>query len=396
MSSPAESPKQLPETLILRLLEVARVFLKLGMIGFGGPAAHIALMRGELVNRRQWLADADFLDLIGAASLIPGPHSTQVAIFVGFRRARWAGFLIAGICFILPAALFVGCLAWLYVAHGALPEVGGFLYAVKPVLIIVIVQALWSLSKRAIKTRSLAVLAFAAAVLNITGMHEIAVLFAAGAAMGGVALLARFAAARQCLLAAFIPAALLAGGAAAAGTAVPFSLPALFGFFLKTGSVLFGSGYVLLAYLRGDLVERWGWLTESQLLDAVAIGQINPGPLFTTATFIGYVLAGAPGAVVATVGIFLPAFFFVAVCGPLLPRLRRSRLFGQVLDGVNAASLAIMGVVAWRLGRASMVDVTTVTIALLSALALFRYRVSPVWLILSGGLAGTLLAIARA
>jgi chromate transporter len=371
-----------------RLVELAGLFLKLGTIAFGGPAAHLAMMEDEIVRRRQWLSRDEFLDLLGATNLIPGPNSTEMAIHIGHRRAGWAGLIVAGSCFILPAALLVTALAWVYVEFGRLPKAEGLLYGVKPIIIAVVAQALWGLGRSALKTKPLAVLAVAAAAASLLGGNELVILFGSG--FLGVAvrgLVQRKPAGGTTPLLAAVPALplpLAAATGSVAGGAAPFALWTMFLFFLKVGSVLFGSGYVLLAFLRADLVDRWQWLTEGQLLDAIAVGQITPGPVFTTATFIGYLLAGPPGAALATIGIFLPAFFFVAISGPLVPRLRRSALAGAFLDGVNVASLALMAVVTWHLGRVALTDWLTVTLALLSSLLLLRFRLNSAWLVLGG------------
>ncbi len=380
------------------LAELARVFLKLGTTAFGGPAAHIAMMEDEVVDRRRWLTHEQFIDLLGATNLIPGPNSTELAIHIGHARAGWAGLLVAGICFILPATLIVTGCAWVYTRFGRLPEAGGILYGVKPVVIAVVLQALWRLGRTAIRGPGLAVLALAAAGANAFGADELAVLGVASL-LAAVAerirtstRLAPPAAGLGALLLApdFSRSALAAAGAgvAGAGTAAAVGLWPLFAFFVKVGSVLFGSGYVLLAFLRGGLVHDRGWLTESELLDAVAIGQVTPGPVFTTATFIGYVLASGPGAAAATVGIFLPAFIFVAISGPLVPRLRSSPLAAAVLDGVNAASLALMGVVTVQLGTSALVDGLTLALAVVSAMCLLGLRVNSTWLVLGGAIAG--------
>lgn len=355
------------------MIELALLFLRLGATAFGGPAAHIAFMEEEVVRRRQWLSREEFLDLLGATNLIPGPNSTEMAIHIGYRRAGWPGLIVAGVCFILPAALIVGAIAWMYVRYAQLPDVEAVLYGIKPVIIAIVADALVRLAKTAVKSASLAALAVVAAVAALLGVNELLVLFGTGA----VVMLVR---ARNAMLA--LPL------AAAGGAAPAFGLLPLFLFFLKVGSVLFGSGYVLIAFLRADLVERWRWLTETQLLDAVAVGQITPGPLFTTATFIGYILGGAPGAVVATVGIFLPAFVFVAISGPLVPRLRRSRAAGAFLDGVNAAAVALMAVVTVELARAAIVDVVTVLLCAGSAAVLWKGRINSAWLVLAGAVAG--------
>ena len=397
----ADAPRPAPERAPRRtsLGELARLFLTLGATAFGGPAAHVAMMEDEVVRRRRWLTREQFLDYLGATNLIPGPNSTELAIHIGHARAGWPGLLVAGACFILPAALIVGAVAWAYVRYGALPEAAGLLYGVKPVVIAVVLQALWGLGRSAVKSATLAALGVGAAAAAGLGAHELAVLGAAGAAS---ALLHRARAPRtggapgSGLTAWWLAAppaaqtAATASAAVATGAAAPFGLWALFGAFAKIGAVLFGSGYVLLAFLRADLVERLGWLTERQLLDAVAVGQVTPGPVFTTATFVGYVLGGPAGAAAATAGIFLPAFVFVALSGPLVPRLRRSPTAGAVLDGVNVASLALMAVVAAQLARAALVDPLTVVLAAVSALLLVRWRVNSAWLVLGGAAAGLL------
>ncbi len=375
------------------LREVARLFLKLGMTAFGGPAAHIAMMEDEVVRRRHWLTHEAFLDLLGATNLIPGPNSTEMAIHIGHRRAGWAGLLVAGACFILPAGVITITLAWAYVRFGTRPQAGALLYGVKPVICAVILQALWGLSRAAVKTRLLAALALLTVVANAVGVGEIVVLLAAGAAT----VLARLVSERTPRQLLGVTAWAGPGGTALGaattvvtgmGLAAPFSLTALFLFFLKVGAILFGSGYVLLAFLRADLVERWHWLTDGQLLDAIAIGQLTPGPVFSAATFVGYVLGGLSGALVATAGIFLPAFVFVAVSGPLVPRLRRSPTAGAFLDGVIVGALALMAVVTFTLTRAAIVDGTTATLAAVSAVLLLRFRVNSAWLVLGGATLG--------
>lgn len=377
------------------LLELAGLFLKLGTIAFGGPAAHVAMMEEEVVRRRQWLRREEFLDLLGATNLIPGPNSTEMAIHIGHRRGGWPGLIVAGVCFILPAALIVTVIAWVYVRYGKVPQAAGLLYGVKPVIIAVVLQALWSLGRTAVKNRFLAVMALAAAAANFLGINELAVLFATGLITAAGSGTLRNARPGNMLLAAAPAApALAAAGAPAAvaiATAAPFGLWPMFLFFVKVGSVLFGSGYVLLAFLRADLVDRWHWLTEAQLLDAIAVGQFTPGPVFTTATFIGYLLAGGHGAALATIGIFLPAFIFVAISGPLVPRIRKSPLAGAFLDGVNVGSLALMAVVTLQLGRVALFDVFTVLLAVLSGVLLVRFKVNSAWLVLGGGVLGLLL-----
>ncbi len=378
------------------LREVGWLFLKLGATAFGGPAAHIAMMEDEVVRRRQWVSREEFLDLLGATNLIPGPNSTELAIHLGHRRAGWPGLLVAGVAFIVPAFLIVLGIAWAYVRFGTLPPAHGILYGIKPVVIAVVVQALWSLGRSAVKTRFLAFVGLAAVALTFLGTNELTVLFGIGffTMLWKVATLPRaHAKGPSATLLALFPALASAPAAPAlAGAVTPLGLSPLFLFFLKTGSVLFGSGYVLLAFLRADLVERWGWLTEAQLLDAIAIGQFTPGPVFTTATFIGYVLGGSPGAIVATAGIFLPAFVFVGISGPLVPKLRRSPLAGAFLDGVNVASLALMLVVTWQLGRSALVDWLTLALAFASAVLLIRWRANSAWLVLGGAVVGIFVA----
>ncbi|HEX5080464.1 MAG TPA: chromate efflux transporter [Blastocatellia bacterium] len=362
-------------------MQIALLFLKLGLISFGGPAAHVAMMEDEVVRRRGWLSHEEFLDLLGATNLIPGPNSTEMAIHIGYRRAGWPGLLIAGSCFILPATLIVTALAWAYVRYGSLPQTEAVLYGVKPVVIAIILQALWRLGRAAIKTKTLALIGATGILLEFLGVHELIVLFGAGCAMGlGNRVAARM---RRGESLSLIPAAFLA-----AQSASSFGLWPLFLFFLKVGSILFGSGYVLLAFLRADLVERWRWLTDAQLLDAITAGQVTPGPVFTTATFVGYVLGGLPGAFVATVGIFMPAFFFVAVSGSLVSRIRNSATAGAVLDGINAASLSLMAVVTWRLGQTALVDWLSVAMLGAGLILLIRFRLNSAWLVLAGALLG--------
>lgn len=338
-----------------RLGELGRVFLMLGLTAFGGPVAHVALMRRELVEKRGWLDQQTFLDLYGVTQLIPGPNSTELAIHIGKLRGGWPGLLIAGSAFILPAGLIVGMLAALYVAYGTMPALAGALYGIKPVIVAIVAEAAWSFAKTAAKNTVTRIVAAGSGVLSF--------LFGAPALMAPLA-------------------------APAAG--VPATLGAIFLFFVKVGSVLFGSGYVLLAFLRADLVERWRWLTEAQLLDAIAIGQFTPGPVFTTATFVGYLLAGAAGAVVATVGIFLPAFVFVALTAPIVAKIRSSKRLAVLLDVVNAASWAMMVVVLVRLGQVALVSPLTIGLAVVGLGLLVRFKINSAWLVLAGGVVGFL------
>ena len=375
------------------LAEIALVFLKFGTIAFGGPAAHIAMMEEQFVRRRQWITEAEFLDRLAAANLIPGPSSTEMTIFIGQLKRGWRGLIVAGTCFLLPAAILVSLIAWAYVRYGALPQVAGMLYAIKPVVVAIVIQALWKLSKTGVRTIFLAAIAGLAVVLNLVGLSPIVVLLIAGTiSAAGLWLKRRPVAVSVAALPKFFAAAL---ATVATVTALPFSLWRLFLSFLKIGSVIFGSGYVLLAFLQSEFVERLHWLTEKQLIDAVAVGQFTPGPVFTTATFIGYILGGWRGAIVATVGIFLPGFLLVAASGPLLPRIRRSPAISAALDGVVAGSLALMAVVTWQLGRAAIVDRMTIAVFALSVVALLRFRVNSVWLIGAAAAGGWLLEVVR-
>jgi chromate transporter len=375
-----------------RLRELARVFLKLGMIGFGGPAAHIALMEDELVRRRRWLTREAFLDLVGAVNLIPGPNSTEVAIHIGRMRAGWAGLVVAGSAFIVPAFCIVAAIGWAYRRYGTLPEATALLHGVTPVVLAIVVQALIGLGRTAIRNFSLALAgaaALAAAVL--WPLHEVAILAVVGLGAGATAWWRRGVRRSEALsVSTGVWSILTPPALQAAAAATPVGLWPLFLVFAKAGSLLFGSGYVLLAFLRADLVERLGWLTNAQLLDAIAVGQITPGPVFTTATFIGYNLAGMTGAVVATIGIFLPAFVFVAISAPLIPAMRRSPVAGAILDGVNVASLALMTAVTMTLAAHTLTDATGVVIAVSSAVLLVIFRISATPLIAAGAAIGFL------
>jgi chromate transporter len=378
----------MPET---SLAELARLFLRLGSTAFGGPAAHVAMMRDEVVKRREWLTDGEFLDLLGATNLIPGPNSTEMAIHVGWARRRWAGLAVAGAAFILPATLITGALAWAYVRYGNLPQARWLLYGVKPVILAIVFQAIWGLAPHAVRTWSLRALGAVAVTAATFGVHELAVLFGSGLLSVAASGLRRGSGGAACAgLGPILPAAAGAVGLSAAASAV--TLNGIFWLFCRTGAVLFGSGYVLLAFLRADLVERLGWLTEAQLLDAIAAGQVTPGPVFTTATFVGWLLAGPAGALVATAGIFLPAFVFVALSAPLVPRLRASRAAAAFLDGVNVASLALMAVVTALLGRTAIVDVPTALLATTAVLLLLRFRMNSTWLVLGGAVVGAIIA----
>jgi chromate transporter len=365
------------------LTELARLFLRLGLTSFGGPAVHIAMMEDEVVARRRWMTREQFLDLVGATNLIPGPNSTEMAIHIGHLQAGWAGWMVAGAAFILPATLIVLGLAWAYVRYGALPETSAVLYAVKPVVIAVVVQALWRLGRTALRTPATWAIAVAASLAAAVGMNEIAVL-------AGAALVAAAARHPRGAVGMFVPLAMWPAAGSAVTTAAAPGLLAVFLFFAKVGAILFGSGYVLIAFLQTGLVEERGWLTEGQLLDAIAMGQVTPGPLSTTATFVGYLLGGWAGAIVATVGMFLPAFFFVAVSAPLVPRLRRSPVAGAALDGLNAAALALMAVATVRLATAAIVDPVTAILTIVSAVLLLRFGVNSAWIVVGAAAAGLL------
>jgi chromate transporter len=372
-----------------RLYQLARVFLKLGTIGFGGPAAHMAMMEDEVVTRRSWLTSEAFLDLVGATNLIPGPNSTEMAIHIGYLYAGWQGLMVAGTCFILPAVTLTGILAWVYQQFGTLPQVMPFFNGIQSVVLAIIAVALWRLGQKALKTPRLWLVGLGVVWLVILGVNQVVALF-----LGG-----------------FIGMILLKEKLPSTGIApfigLPFSLPMaqispttvspelweLGLFFLKVGSVLYGSGYVLVAFLENELVGKYGWLTQQQLLDAIAIGQFTPGPVLSTSTFIGYLIAGTPGAIVSTVGIFLPSFVFVALLNPLLPKLRRSKWMAAFLDAVNASAVALMAVVTWRLVQ-TMVFPTTgfnlmaALIVVISVVMILQWRVNAAWLILAGALLG--------
>jgi chromate transporter, chromate ion transporter (CHR) family len=376
------APQALGKAYPGRVEEVLAFFLRLGCTAFGGPAAHIALMHHELVRRRRWVTEAQFLDLLSATYLIPGPNSTEMAIHLGFVRAGWPGLVAAGAAFITPAMLMVMALAALYVHFRATPDLAGILYGVKPVVLALIAQAIIDLGRRTARDPRVILISLAVGALYLRGVHELLLLLGAGLAMLTLRQVRR-------------PGLPLIGAAGLALTSlstspVPFHLLWMFLLFLKIGATLYGSGYVLVAFLRADFVARLGWLTEPQLLDAVAIGQVTPGPVLTTATFIGYLLAGIPGALLATLGIFLPAFVLVALTGPWIPQMRRSPTLAAFLDGVNGASLGLMAGVLIQLASASLVDPLAVAIGVLSFLLLIRTPVNATYLVLAGAALGWL------
>ncbi|MBU4174565.1 MAG: chromate efflux transporter [Anaerolineae bacterium] len=365
------------------LLEVILLFGKLGFTAFGGPAAHIAMYHDEVVRRRKWIDEQRFLDLLGATQLIPGPNSTEMVMHIGYLRAGWPGLILGGLAFIIPATLIVTVFAWAYVEFGSLPQIGAILYGVKPVIIAIIAQALWDLGRRALKTRLLAGCGLAALGLYFAGINEIALLFLAGLAVMLLQNYRQMRAAPQALLP-------LSGLGLPALLAQPFGLATLFWTFFKIGSVLYGSGYVLLAFMHTDFVLRLGWLTDQQLLDAIAVGQVTPGPLFTSATFIGYILGGLPGALIATLGIFAPAYIFVIISNPFIPKLRNSPWAASLLDGVNAASMGLMAAVTLTLTAGSLTDWFTIFLAVAALVMLIRFKINSTWLVLAGAVLGWL------
>jgi chromate transporter len=376
------------------LPELAATFLRLGFTAFGGPAAHIAMMRQEFVDRRRWLTDEEYADMVGAANLVPGPSSTEVAIHIGYRRAGVVGLVLAGICFILPAALLVGVIAAVYKSYGSLPQAQHAMYGIKPVVIAIILHALWVLGKKVLRSPLTIAVGLLSAIGGYFAVMPLILLFGGGMVTGApIALKERSAKALK-------PLAVLLASVAAVAT-LPWAMsfiprsttesdPAsLFVVFLKIGSVLYGSGYVLLAFLKTEIVGR-AWLTQSQLLDAVAVGQFTPGPVFTTATFIGYIVAGPAGAITATIGIFLPAFLFVAMSGHHLRRLRENSTTAAFLDGVNAAAIGLIVAVAIQLGRDALVDPLTIALAAGALAVLLRFKINSAWLILIAAIIGSI------
>jgi len=370
-----------------RLPELLAFFLRLGLTGFGGPAAHIALMETETVERRRWISRERFLDLLGACNLLPGPSSTQVAMALGYTRARWAGLAIAGACFITPAALFTLALAWAYVRYGHLAQVQELLYGAKPVMVAIIAQAIWRLGRMALRTWALLLAGIVCLAASLWGVSPIAVLLVSGGLFAVLA--ARRGPPKNMHALVAAPSAVAAAGA----TVVVPALPAILLVFLKLGVVVFGSGYVLLAFLQADLVDHLHWVTRTQLLDAITAGQVTPGPLFATATFLGYLLHGYAGAAAATLAIFLPSFLMAGLVGATAGRLRKSPVLAAFLDGVNAAAVALMAAVTLALGRAALIDPWTWAIALVSAALLLRFKFNATWLIVGGAAAGVLLNV---
>ena len=378
-----------------RLAEVASLFLRLGFTAFGGPVAHIAMMREEIVRRRKWVSDERFVDLISIVNLIPGPNSTELAIYLGYLRAGWLGLIVAGICFIGPAMLIVLTLAWLYVRFGSLPQITWLFYGIKPVVIAVVAQALIGLCRTTLKSVLSVALAILVLVLYLSGVNNLVLLVGCGLVFALVRWIEKRSSQREVMSLA-LPVFLLytqsvwqtltTVGIAASET--PVTLPVLFLTFLKIGAVLYGSGYTILAFLRPEFVLGLHWLTDRQLLDAVSIGQLTPGPVFTTATFIGYVVAGWQGALLATLAIFLPSFVLVAIIHPLANKLRRSPWTAMILNGINIAALALIAGVLIQLGQSSLIDVVTWGIAVVSLTILLRFKINSAWLIAGGAVIG--------
>jgi chromate transporter len=379
-----------------RLTEIAQLFFKLGIIGFGGPVAHIAIIEDEVVKRRQWLTQEHFLDLVGATNLIPGPNSTEMVIHIGYIYAGWLGLIVAGVCFILPAVLITGVFAWIYVNYGTLPQVAPLLYGIKPVVLAIIMNAIWGLAKKSVKTRELLIIAIVVGLITgVAKLNEVIALLLGGI-LGMIWL--RSSNKTNLMMAIFTTGTLWQTTATLTtpisnNVSVPLWQLGLF--FLKVGSVLFGGGYLLIAFLQGGLVEQYGWLTQQQLLDAIAIGQFTPGPILSTATFIGYVIAGFPGAIVATLGIFMPSFLFVAALNPLINRIRNSSLTRPFLDSVNVSAVGLMvlttmqlAIVTLKLTKTPDIDFLGLGITIISGILVIRYRINAVYLILGGAMIG--------
>jgi chromate transporter len=368
-----------------RLSEVALVFLKLGFFSFGGPAAHTAMMEEEVVNRRKWIDRQHFLDLLGATNLIPGPNSTEMTMHCGHERAGFAGLIVAGLSFILPAVLITSGFAWLYVEYGHLPAIEPYIFGIKPAVLAIIASAIISLGKKAVKGRETAILGVLVLAAGIAGVNEITALLIAGITGTLYFYLKNN---RKEKLSSLIP---LMAVPAVSSAVSGISALGLFWVFLKIGAVLYGSGYVLFAYIDAELVTR-GWLNHEQLMDAIAVGQFTPGPILSTVTFIGYMLGGIPGAVAATAGAFLPSFLFVLILNPWIPRMRRSKIMGWFLDSVNVASIAVMASVLFVMTLSTVTDWRAALITLISLVVTFVFKKSsPVLLVAGGSVAGALL-----
>jgi chromate transporter len=368
------------------LKEVALLFLRLGATAFGGAAAYIAIMQQETVRKRGWLDDQKFLDMLGISNLIPGPSATEMALYIGLERAGWLGYLASGLLFIIPGMLITIAVAWAYVQYAALPAVGWILYGIKPIIIAIIIKALWDLGRKGIKGPLTATVGVAAVAAYLLGLNALAVLFA------GAAVVLLFQSGKHFrthpsslfLLSPMLPLRL----PTFAADKVPFKQTTLFLTFLKIGALIYGGGYVLYAFFNSEFVSHLGWLTHQQLLDAIAVGQITPGPVFSSATFVGYLMGGWQSALLATLAIFLPAFFFVALASRILPSIRKSWWAGALLDGVNVSALGLMAAVTWQLGRTAVIDWFTIVLMILTLIIVLRVKINSTWLILGGALIG--------
>ncbi|MBT1705893.1 chromate efflux transporter [Chryseosolibacter indicus] len=364
------------------LSEVAKVFFRLGCTAFGGPAAHIAMMEDEVVKKRKWISSEHFLDLVGATNLIPGPNSTEMTMHCGHERAGWKGLVVGGICFILPAVVITGVIAWTYQEFGTLPDVQRFIYGIKPAIIAVIISTMISLGRKALKSVTLGILGVLAAILTLIGVNEIYVLFGGGV----IGILIYYLRDRETLRS-IIP------GVLVSAAAQDISSWKIFLTFLKIGSILYGSGYVLFAFLDAELVSR-GLLSKQELIDAIAVGQFTPGPVFSSATFIGWQIGGIYGAIAATIGIFLPAFIFVAFSNPIIPKLRKSPVMSAFLDAVNIVSLAIILAVVVEMGRETLVNWRMIVIAILSlGVTIYFRRINTALIVIGGAALGYILSM---
>jgi len=365
------------------LAAVAKLFLKLGIIGFGGPAVHIAMMEEEVVKRKGWMTHDHFLDLVGATNLIPGPNSTEMTMHIGHERAGWKGLVVAGLCFILPAVIITAAFAWAYQQYGKLPSVQPFLYGVKPAIIAVIISLMIRLGKKALKSVELGIIGVVAAALALYGINDIYILFGAGI----IGMLLYAIKNRKQSVNSIFPFMLLQADT----IAMKLSNWKLFWIFLKIGAILYGSGYVLFAFLDTELVKT-GLLTKQQLTDAIAVGQFTPGPVFSSATFIGWQVGGLPGAAAATIGIFLPSFLFVAFLNPLIPALRKSQLMSAFLDTVNVVSVALILAICAEMGKTSITDWRAVVIAVIGFAVTMKFKgLNTAFVIIGGAALGYIL-----
>jgi len=375
-----------------RFKEIGQVFLKLGIIGFGGPAAHIAMMEEEVVTRREWVARSRFLDLVGATNLIPGPNSTQMALHIGYLHGGLLGLIVSGVAFLIPAAFMTGIFAWIYVSFGELPQVEPFFYGIKPAVLAVILGALWKLGKKAVKSYQVLLIGVAVAIFLLLGINEVWALLIGGIiGMLFLQLAHRLPQNHAEGFLASLTAGTIVKAAAATNDTTPATLWNLGFFFFKVSCILFGSGYVLIAFIERELVNQYGWLTQQQLLDAIAIGQFTPGPVLTTATFIGYIIQGIPGAIVSTIAIFFLSFILVALLNPIIPKLRESQWTSSFLDAINVSAVALMVIVTLQLGQTLFFqpwDYTAMVIFGVSAIGLFRFNISALWLVLGGAILG--------